>query len=36
MALKDNLRINSSFINGRHIIYEDINIGLVTIIPEDL
>ncbi len=36
MALKDNLRINSSFINGRHITYEDINIGLVTIIPGGL
>lgn len=36
MALRDNLRINSSFINGRHIVYEDINIGLVTIIPGGL
>jgi pyruvate dehydrogenase E2 component (dihydrolipoamide acetyltransferase) len=36
MALRDNLNINSSLIGGKHIIYKDINIGLVNIIPGGL
>lgn len=36
MALRDNLNINSSLIEGKHIIYEDVNIGLVNIIPGGL
>lgn len=35
-ALREDLSLNSSLLNDRHIVYEDINIGLVVSVPGGL
>ncbi len=36
LALRENLELNSSLINNKFVVYDDINIGIVTSIPEGL